>query len=153
MRASASLLRNFCFAGVMFLGITSSHAQQTGACEQFAWSLSQERAWFSAPDIPLVPLGTMLAALPDKAVVLNLAPADSVTFTVPPEGRARATNGYGGVITLPPMRPGLYQVTLSEDGWIDVIQDGRALTAEAHTGRRDCSGLRKSVRFQLKDLP
>ena len=47
-------------------------------------------------------------------------------------------------------KAGLYQITASAEGWIDVIQDGKALASSAHSGRRDCPDVRKSVRFDLQ---
>jgi len=52
-----------------------------------------------------------------------------------------------------PDRPGLYQVTASGDAWIDVVQDGRFVKSVGSTGRRDCPGLRKSLRFELHPAP
>jgi hypothetical protein len=45
--------------------------------------------------------------------------------------------------------PGVYRVTLSDAGWIDVIQNGRELTSAAFTGAVGCEGVRKSVKFDL----
>jgi hypothetical protein len=33
---------------------------------------------------------------------------------------------------------------------VDVVQDGRYTRAVVSSGRRDCSGVRKSVRFELQ---
>jgi hypothetical protein len=44
-------------------------------------------------------------------------------------------------------------VTLSQDAWLDVIQDGRYARSAGSSGRRDCPGLRKSVRFHLQAGP
>jgi hypothetical protein len=48
---------------------------------------------------------------------------------------------------------GTYQVTLSDEAWIDVIQDGKFLRSIGSSGRSDCPGVRKSVRFELKPEP
>jgi hypothetical protein len=59
-----------------------------------------------------------------------------------------------GTVAFPaPDRPGLYQVTASEDCWIDVVQDGRFAKSVGSTGRRDCTGVRKSLRFDLRQAP
>jgi hypothetical protein len=44
-------------------------------------------------------------------------------------------------------------VTLSEEAWIDVVQDGRYARSVGSSRRSDCPGLRKSVRFQLGAAP
>jgi hypothetical protein len=50
-------------------------------------------------------------------------------------------------------KPGIYQVTLSEDAWIDIVQDNRYARSVGSTGRGDCPGLRKSVRLDLDAAP
>ena len=72
-------------------------------------------------------------------------------------GRAdkpKAEHWFGGVVRLPAMaKPGIYQVTLSDEAWIDVIQDGHYARSIGSTGRSDCPGLCKSVRFELNASP
>ena len=43
--------------------------------------------------------------------------------------------------------------TLSEEAWIDVVQDDRYVRSVGSTGRGDCPGLRKSVRLELGATP
>jgi len=50
-------------------------------------------------------------------------------------------------------KAGTYRITLSEGAWIDVIQDGAALKATAHSGATGCDGVRKSVKFELAPGP
>ena len=42
---------------------------------------------------------------------------------------------------------------LSDDAWIDVIQNGRYARSVGSTGRSDCPGVRKSVRLDLDAEP
>ena len=49
--------------------------------------------------------------------------------------------------------PGLYQVTIETAGWVDVVQNGKALRSSAHTGKVDCDDVRKSVRFDTGSGP
>lgn len=51
-----------------------------------------------------------------------------------------------------PMRP-VYQVALSGEGWIDLVQNGAALDSADHSGAKTCPGLRKSVRFNVGAAP
>jgi hypothetical protein len=44
-------------------------------------------------------------------------------------------------------------VTLSEEAWIDVVQDDRYARSVGSTSRGDCPGLRKSVRLDLGAAP
>jgi hypothetical protein len=50
-------------------------------------------------------------------------------------------------------KAGIYQITLSDDAWIDVIQNGRYARSVGSTGRSDCPGVRKSVRLDLDASP
>ena len=60
-------------------------------------------------------------------------------------------NTFGGVFSLAGVdKPGIYQVTASEEAWIEVSPDGKSVArALAHSGMNDCPGLRKSVRFEI----
>ncbi|PIU04129.1 MAG: hypothetical protein COT28_19085 [Methylobacterium sp. CG08_land_8_20_14_0_20_71_15] len=119
------------------------------ACTAFAWPLLRELAWFEAPGLPRKASGdTLPAEMP--AAVLALKPTGEVAYPVPPS-RPPAADSYGGILMLEaPPSAGIYQVTLSDEAWLDVSQDGRSgLSPVSHTGKRDCPGLRKSLRFQL----
>ncbi len=70
------------------------------------------------------------------------------------ERKPKNDNSFGGVLTFAsPSKPGVYQVTLSSEAWIDVIQNGKSLKSTAHSGKHDCPGVRKSVRFELQAAP
>src|SRR5947207_12849758 len=45
------------------------------------------------------------------------------------------------------------KITLSSEGWIDVVQDGKRLASITSTGATGCAGVRKSVKFQLGAAP
>ncbi|MGC1235197.1 MAG: hypothetical protein WA838_11105, partial [Xanthobacteraceae bacterium] len=58
---------------------------------------------------------------------------------------------YAGFIEVPaPAQSGTHKITLSSEGWIDVVQDGRRLKSLTATG---CTGVRKSVKFELAAAP
>ena len=44
-------------------------------------------------------------------------------------------------------------MTISDDAWIDIIQNERHARSVGSTGRRDCAGMRKSVRLELGPTP
>jgi hypothetical protein len=73
---------------------------------------------------------------------------------LPPEREPKTQCWFGGALRLPALeKAGSYQVTLSEEAWIDIVQDGRYARSIGSTGRSDCTGLRKSVRFELSAAP
>jgi hypothetical protein len=75
-------------------------------------------------------------------------------FAKPPERKPQAERWFGGAIRFPGLeKPGIYQVTLSEEAWIDAVQDDRYARSVGSTGRSDCPGLRKSVRLDLGAAP
>lgn len=136
-------------AGSIILASGIAQADDKPACERFDWPLAIERSWFTAGDMPVVETGQKLASLPAQGLTLTLRPAADVTLaaaTRPP----RVDAPKSGVVTFTVPAAGLYQVTISADGWVDVVQDGAIVATQAHTGNRDCVGLRKSVRYKLK---
>jgi hypothetical protein len=123
-------------------------------CEKFAWSLTRERAAFAAADKATIAAGETLSALPSGAPVIRLQPGPQASFAMPPERKPRTEPWHGGMVRLPALaKPGIYQITLSDDAWIDVIQNGRYARSVGSTGRGDCLGVRKSVRLDLDASP
>ncbi len=138
-------------AAMVWAGLTS--AQDLSGCGKFAWPLAREQAWFAAADKQSVASGMMMDRLPNAALLLRLEPTLRAKFALQPE-RAPSADKYGGTLSFPaPERGGLYQVTASADAWIDVVQDGRFAKSVGSTGRRDCPGVRKSLRFDLRQAP
>jgi hypothetical protein len=141
----------FC-AGLLMAQLAPAFAED--GCDRFAWSLTRERAQFAAAEKPVVKAGDTLAAIPQAAFTLQLQPSTDATFVMPPERKPKAERWFGGVIKFPALeKAGIYQVTLSEDAWLDIVQDGRYARTVGHSGRGDCPGLRKSVRLELTATP
>ncbi len=63
-----------------------------------------------------------------------------------PEG---ADGKFGTALTFEANKAGIYEIYLSETGWIDVIKDGAILKSTAHRHGPDCSTIRKIVSFTL----
>jgi hypothetical protein len=123
-------------------------------CEKFAWSLARERIAFAATGKTAIAAGETLAALPAGALVIRLQPGAQAAFDMPPERKPRTEPWHGGMVRLPALpKPGIYQIALSDDAWIDVIQNGRYARSVGSTGRSDCPGVRKSVRLDLEAAP
>ncbi|HTO71338.1 MAG TPA: hypothetical protein VMR31_15865 [Myxococcota bacterium] len=96
-----------------------------------------------------------VAAPPQQALVLQLAPAASAALPVPPSGKPRDAAGasYAGFVSFADLDAGLYQVSLGGPGWLDVVQNRAALPAGAHASLHECPVLRKSVRFRVAKGP
>jgi hypothetical protein len=146
--ASAFAIAAFCLAPL------SAAAQDKSACDQFDWPVKRELALFNDPNLELVFSGATIASIPAKGLVLELQPHVTVDYVLPPGKQPKTEDGWGGLLLISNVPTGgSYQVTASEHAWIDLIQNGKALASMAHTGKRDCAGVRKSVRFDLEPGP
>jgi hypothetical protein len=117
------------------------------ACSHFAWPIGRERAWFAAKLEPK-PSGVRITNT-DEAILLNLKPTKTTNFILTPERPPKPDSFSGDVIIAGVAAPGLYQITLSDEAWIDVFENDARLKSTAFTGQEDCPGVRKSVRFDL----
>ncbi len=97
--------------------------------------------------------GATLKMSPALAARLDLKKADEVQWSRSPERAPKNPDSFGGLLEIDSIEPGLYQITLSDEAWIDVIQNDAFLKSAAHSGRRDCAEVHKSVRFQLGKGP
>ncbi|MDX8459422.1 hypothetical protein [Mesorhizobium humile] len=124
-------------------GTSFAMAAGTG-CDAFKWPVEREQALF--PEATAAQSGATLTV--GQAVDFSLEAADTVSFEVPPE-RAPAAGTFGATanVTVPP--EGELQVSLSDEAWIDVVQDGKSVKSAAFSGVKSCPGIRKSVRFKL----
>lgn len=124
-------------------------------CAAFKWPLDRERAAFESTDIEKVASGTDRGAWKAQAFRLTLKPEAEVTYAVKPSSRKKSeAPTFGAMVAFSaPATAGHYQVTLSDGGWIDVVQDNAPLKPSDHSGVKGCPGLRKSVRFELKGAP
>jgi hypothetical protein len=141
---------------VLLASSTPALAASTGGCESFEFPLATELAWMTAPESDAATSGAKLDALPAKAIALTLVPTAQAKFEVPPTGKPKnkPEASHAALVTVSGVsEPGIYQISLSGQGWVDLVQNGVALKSVAHTGKSDCEGLRKSVRFEVASGP
>ena len=125
-----------------------ARAQDASGCARFKWPVDRERSAFGTPGLRRVEPGKPLPGIMDPATVA-LQPLADVKFERPPSRKPK-DGTFGAVLKTPPLAVGgTYQITTSDDVWIDAIQDGRELKPKAVTGERDCPNVRKSVRFDF----
>src|SRR5260370_25293800 len=134
----------------ILVGIGGAARAEDNNCDQFKWSIARERALFAAGAKPAASGATIA---PGEGYAITLAPTAAVAFSLPPE-RAPKPGGFGAALKLDAVdKPGPYQITLSDEAWLAVVQ-GRALMKSAgFSGQKDCPGVRKSVRFDLQAGP
>jgi hypothetical protein len=155
-------------AALLMLGGTPSRAQDvpakeaapsgmSGGCEAFKWPLDKERSAFDSAQLEKVASGAARGPLADQSFALALAPAADVSYALPPSHRRKkSADGaqFGGLVAFAaPATAGVYQVTLSTEGWVDLVENGTSLDSLDHSGSKGCPGLRKSVRFKLDGGP
>ncbi|SFM81358.1 hypothetical protein [Methylobacterium pseudosasicola] len=139
-------------AGLVAISASAAMAEDAPACASFAWSMVREQTAFAAPNLSALASGS---ALPSEAgaAQLTLKPAAEIALPVPSERPAKPDTFSGFVTTTVPAA-GTYQVTLSDEAWIDVSQDGSStLKPTSISGKAGCPGVRKSVRFALDAGP
>jgi len=137
-------------AFTLTLAGVGAQAQEKNACDQFKWSVARERGWFAGEVKPAAAGAAIVVA---QAYDVALEPTDAVVFRLPPE-RPPKPGGFGATLDVANIdKPGLYQITLSDEAWIDVVQGEARLKSVGFTGQKDCPGLRKSVRFDLAAGP
>lgn len=129
-----------------------AQAQERSGCDGFKWPLDRERAALVRTDKASLPNG---GALPyDAAMTLQLKPFSSAELPKSPERAPKPPSAFAGHFALAaPAKPGAYRITISSEGWVDVLDDGAYLHPIAFTGARDCEGARKSVKFDLPARP
>lgn len=131
-----------------------ARADENPACGEFKWPLAIERSWFEAGTLQDLQSGAGLDKLAEAAFTVILKPSTEVSFTLEPEGKPKPDKPLGAILSFGAVAtPGLYQITLSDEAWIDVIQDGAYRPSLEFSGVHGCPGLRKSVRFELKQAP
>lgn len=83
---------------------------------------------------------------PSHAATLDLVVADRAGFAVP--STKPAAMGASVAVVVP--RAGRWRVSLDKPAWIDLVgADRRVLTSIGHGHGAACSGVRKSVEFDL----
>jgi hypothetical protein len=145
-------------AAIVFLTccvlVTPALAEEPVGCDKFTWPLDKERALLTSADTVTVASGMKLALPLPVAVAIDLSPFADAKLPMAPERAPKQPNSFAGFISVPaPPAAGSYKVTLSSEAWIDVVQDGHYLKSFAHTGASGCTGIRKSVKFNLDAAP
>jgi hypothetical protein len=146
MKASAILL----VAGLLSPAV--AQAAEPVGCDKFKWPLAHEQSALSAPEVARLEAGARLAF--DSAANVHLAPLAEAKLAMPPERAPKVSPSYAGAVKLDaPGAAATYKVSISSEGWIDVIQDGHFVKPVAFSGALECPGVRKSVKFALAAKP
>ncbi len=144
-------MRRSHLALIALLLAAPAFAQEPVGCDKFKWPLDRERTMLANPTV--VASGSDVLQ-PLAAMLVTLVPFADAHLPMAPERAPKSPDSHAGFVRVSALpKPGTYRVTLSEAAWIDVIQDGAALKAAAHSGATGCDGVRKSVKFELAAGP
>ena len=128
-------------------------AEEPSGCDKFKWNIDHERAALTAPDRVKLTSGGELAALPSTGMTIALRPPAEAQLPTPPE-RAPKEGTFAGFANFKGApKAGLYTVSLSAGGWVDVMQDGHFLKPKAFSGATDCDGIRKTMKYEISASP
>ena len=128
-------------------------AEEPSGCDKFKWPIEHERAALTAPDRIKLASGGELAALPTTGITLGLQTAAEAKLPTPPE-RAPKEGTFAGFANFKSApKAGVYTVSLSAGGWVDVVQDGHFLKPKAFSGATDCDGIRKTMKYEIEAKP
>ena len=129
-----------------------AQAQEGSGCAAFKWPLDHERGALVRADKASLPNGGSLPF--DVAMTLELQPLSAAGLPKPPERAPKSPSAFAGHFVLAaPAKGGAYRVTISSEGWVDVLDGGAYLHPIAFTGAMGCEGARKSVKFDLPARP
>jgi hypothetical protein len=137
--------------GVAFA--TPALAQEPVGCDKFKWPLDKERATLTGTDLPKLLSGDRVSWPIPFASTVTLVPLSDAKLPMPPERAPKSPDSFGGFIQIPAPATGTYKITLSSEGWIDVVQNGQFVSSAGFTGAAGCDGVRKSVKFDLAAQP
>jgi hypothetical protein len=147
-------MRAFFFIALLLLSAAPVRAaEEPSGCDKFKWPIDRERAALTAPDRVKLASGAELAALPATGMTLTLTPPADAKLPTPPERAPKEGTfaGFASVKSAP--KAGLYTISLSAGGWVDVVQNGHILKPKGFSGATDCDGIRKTIKYELSASP
>jgi hypothetical protein len=128
-------------------------AEEPSGCDKFKWPIERERAALTAPDRVKLASGGELDALPSTGITLALRAPAEARLPVPPD-RAPKEGTFAGFASFKSApKAGIYTVSLSAGGWVDVVQDGHALKPKGFSDATDCDGIRKTMKYEISASP
>jgi hypothetical protein len=138
---------------LVLLGTTSTWAaEEPSGCDKFKWAVERDRAALTATDRVKLVSGGELVAPPSTAMTLALRASSEAKLPSPPE-RAAKEGTFAGFASFTGPKAGLYTISLSAGGWVDLLQDGHFLKPKAFSGATDCDGIRKTMKYEISASP
>ena len=142
-------LKAFLVACALVGAAAGARADEPQGCDAFKWPLGPERTALTASDKVSLASGDALPL--GAAAHLALTPFAQAKLDRPPERAPSDPQSFAGLVHLPaPPNAGVYKVTISGEGWLDLIQADGFAKPIAFSGAVGCDGVRKSVKFRLE---
>jgi hypothetical protein len=128
--------------------LAAAGAAAEESCRNFSWSIGRPIDLFDEP----LPLVRSAQSLPkDGVFAVLLRPVADVIYPTLPE---RGSDGaWGAVVTLENVSAGRYQIALSEEAWVEAIQENVRLPIRPSSRTVECRGVRRSVEVDVKGEP
>jgi hypothetical protein len=125
-------------------------AAEPSGCDALKWPLNKEQQLLAAAQP--IEESAELDRGASQAVSLKLLPLDGAKLPLAPE--SRHNQPLAGYVRFGKASSAhVYKVTLSDEAWIDVVQDGQFLKSIAFTAVTGCPHVRKSVTFEIGPAP
>jgi|HubBroStandDraft_6_1064221.scaffolds.fasta_scaffold149861_3 hypothetical protein len=139
-------------AAILLLAVTAHPARADDPCAGFKWNVERERALFAGTAASAAAArdaagGAQLQ--PDVLYELTLAPQQQVSLSVPAGNKSTFDGAFAGFARLQVPTAGVYRVSLSRPGWIDLIGEHGAIASSDFSGQHGCNAPHKVVQFQL----
>ena len=126
-------------------------ADEPSGCDKFKWPIQRERAALML-DRPKATSGIDIILLAPTTISFALTSIAEIRFPSPPE-RTPTEGTFAGFANFKVFNAGLYTISLSKGGWVDVMQDGHFLKPKAVSGATDCDGIRKTMKYEISAIP
>src|ERR1700726_1626944 len=140
--------------GLVLLGTAPAWAaEEPSGCDKFKWNIEHERAALTASDRIKLVSGGELNVLPSTGMIISLRAPAEAKLPSPPE-RAPKEGTFAGFTSIKGApKAGIYTISLSAGGWVDIVQDGHFLKPKTFSGATDCDGIRKTMKYELSASP
>jgi hypothetical protein len=128
-------------------------AEEPSGCDKFKWNIDRERAALTATDRVKLASGAELAAVPSTGMMFALVAPGDARLPSPPERAPKEGTFAGFAKFTSAAKAGVYTISLSAGGWVDVVQNGNFLKPKAFSGATDCDGIRKTMKYEISAGP
>jgi hypothetical protein len=136
---------------LILLGSAPAWAAEPSGCDKFKWPIDKERAALTAQDRLKIASGADLAI--PAAAILDLKTPAEAKLPTSPERRPKDGTFAGFARFQKAPKAGTYTISLSSAAWVDVVQDGEILKPMEFSGATDCTGIRKTIKYDLAAGP